>query len=169
MADLGLILDLSNMAEQSFLQAVDRYPGVIIASHANARALVRNSPKPDRHLSDRMIRRLAEREGVIGVVPYNRFLRGDWTPAEGKAAVPLEAVLAQIDYICQLTGSAAHAGIGSDFDGGFGVEAVPAEIDTVADLAKLADGLRARGYADPDVEAIMGGNWLSLLRRGLPE
>jgi len=169
MADHGLILDLSHMAEESFLEAADLYPGVVIASHSNARALVRGSARPDRHLSDEMIRRLAERDGVIGVVPYNRFLSGDWTAAEGKSAVRLDAVVAQIDHICQLTGSAAHAGIGSDFDGGFGAEAVPAEIDTVADLMKIGEALRERGYAEKDVEAIMGGNWLAVLRRGLPD
>ncbi len=168
MADHGLILDLSHMAEESFLQAVEAYPGALIASHSNARALVRGAKYPDRHLSDEMIRRLSERGGVMGVVPYNRFLRGDWRPADGKEAISVEAVAAQIDHICQLTGSAAHAGIGSDFDGGFGVEAVPAEIDTVADLGLIGGALARRGYPEADVEAILGGNWLNALRRALP-
>jgi len=104
----------------------------------------------------------------MGVVPYNRFLRGDWTPADGKEAITVDAVAAQIDHICQLTGSAAHAGIGSDFDGGFGVEDVPAEIDTVADLGLIGEVLARRGYPEADVEAILGGNWLDVLRRALP-
>ena len=64
--------------------------------------------------------------------------------------VSLDAFIAHIDHICQLAGNADHAGIGSDFDGGFGVQSVPAEIDTVADLQKLDPLLRGRG---PDAPA----------------
>src|SRR5206468_3959015 len=115
-----------------------------------------------------MIERVAEVGGVIGVVPFNRFLNAQGHSAEGKAAVTLNAVLDMIDHICQVTGSAAHAGLGSDFDGGFGVERTPAEIDTVADLQKLAGLLKTRGYSDHDVAAILGQNWIEALRRGLP-
>src|SRR3989304_7006418 len=43
MAGLGLTLDLSHMAEEGFFEAVGEYPGVVIASHSNARALVRGA------------------------------------------------------------------------------------------------------------------------------
>ncbi len=32
-----------------------------------------------------------------------------------------------------MAGDVRHVGIGTDFDGGFGVEQVPAEIETIAD------------------------------------
>jgi len=101
-------------------------------------------------------------------VPYNRFLKPNWQPADGKDSVTLNDVVAMIDHICQVTGASAHAAIGSDFDGGFGVERVPAEIDTVADLQKLADVLREQGYAEGDVAGILGQNWVRVLRQGLP-
>ncbi len=168
MAGLGLILDLSHASDESFLQALDRFQGTVIVSHANARALLKDSPRPERMLTDEMIQRVAEARGVIGVVPFNRFLRASWQPADGKQAVTLAALLDMIDHICQVTGSAAHVGLGSDFDGGFGVERTPAEIDTVADLQKLDALLKERGYADRDVAAILGQNWIEVLRRGLP-
>ncbi len=74
MASFNAILDLSHMAEESFLEAVDRYEGVVIASHVNPRRF-RDS---DRHLSDEMIRLLVERDGVMGIVPYNNFLANGW-------------------------------------------------------------------------------------------
>lgn len=169
MAGLGMILDLSHMAEASYLEALDRFQGTLIASHSNPRAMVKEPRRPDRYLSDDMIRRLAERGGVVGIVPYNRFLAGRWTPSDGKAALTLEAVAAHLDHVCQVVGDAAHVGIGSDFDGGFGMEAAPAEIDTVADLLKLIEPLRRRGYGDGEIEAILGGNWIRLLREGLPK
>jgi membrane dipeptidase len=73
-----------------------------------------------------------------------------------------------IDHICQLTGSADHVAIGSDFDGGFGLQHSPAEIDTVADLQKVGTKLSERGYSGADVEKVLNGNWLRILRQGLP-
>jgi membrane dipeptidase len=168
MAGLGLMLDLSHASDESFLEALDRFQGTVIVSHANPRALLKDSARPERFLTDEMIERVAEAKGVIGVVPFNRFLSTSWQPANGKEAVTLGAVLDMIDHICQVTGSAAYVGLGSDFDGGFGVERTPAEIDTVADLQKLDGLLKARGYTDQDVAAILGQNWIEVLRRGLP-
>jgi membrane dipeptidase len=164
MASFNAILDLSHMAEESFLEAVDRYEGAIIASHSNPRSF-RNT---DRHLSDDMIRRLAERDGVMGTVIYNNFLSDTWRKGNLRTDVPFSIVLDAIDTVCQLTGSAAHVGIGTDFDGGFGAENIPAGMDTITDLWKLGDGLRARGYSEADIEAILGGNMLRKLRQSLP-
>ena len=168
LSDLGLILDLAHSSDESFLEALDRFEGTVVCTHANARALVKDFARPERMLSDDMIRRLAEAGGVIGVVPYNNFLKAGWQPSEGKHSITLAHVVAHIDYICQLTGSAAHVGIGSDLDGGFGVERTPAELDTVADLQKLGPALAARGYSAHDISAILSENWLSVLHRGLP-
>jgi membrane dipeptidase len=73
-----------------------------------------------------------------------------------------------IDHICQLSGDALHVGIGSDIDGGFGRDETPTELDTVSDLAKLADALRGAGYPEEAVINIMGGNWRRFLARSLP-
>ena len=168
MADLGFILDLSHMDERAALQALDTYPGPIIASHSNAAALL-DRAESNRFLSERQIQGLIERDAIIGIVPYNGFLDRQWTPGDGRHAITLDHVVAQIDHICQIAGDARHVGIGSDFDGGFGVQYVPAEIDTIADLQKLIPRLEERGYARKDVAAILGENWLSLLRNTLPE
>ena len=123
MASFKAVLDLSHMAEASFLEAVERYDGPIIASHSNPRSFCNT----DRHLSDEMIHRLAERDGVMGIVPYNRFLTNGW---DGRQRLPFDVVPDAIDYVCQMTGSAAHVGLGSDFDGGFGMESAPQDLDT---------------------------------------
>jgi membrane dipeptidase len=77
-------------------------------------------------------------------------------------------VVRHIDHICQLAGDATHCALGSDFDGGFGVESTPDGLDSVADLGKIAGALAAHGYADADINGIMGENWLRLLQRSLP-
>jgi membrane dipeptidase len=165
LASLGLILDLSHLADESFFEAVDRFEGQVVATHANPRARVPGS----RQISDAMIRRLAERDGVMGIVPYNRFLRPGWTKDDPKDAVTVADVAAAVDHVCQVVGDAAHIGIGSDFDGGFGVESIPAEMDTVADLRRIDPALGEMGYGEDDIAAILGGNWLRLFRSALPE
>ncbi len=165
MANFNAILDLSHMAEQAYLEAIDRYEGVVIASHSNPRRF----RGTDRHLSDEMIRRLAERDGVMGIVLFNRFLSDTWAKGDPKSDVPMSVALDAIDYVCQLTGSAAHVGIGSDFDGGFGAESIPDGLDTVGDLWNFGAALRARGYSEEDTAAILGGNMLRKLRQALPQ
>jgi membrane dipeptidase len=167
MQDLNMILDTSHMAEQAFFQALERYGGPIIASHSNPRAYVEG----DRHLSDEMIRALVQRDGVIGSVPFNTFLVRDWSRLRGdpKDAAHITHVVRAIDRVCQIAGDAKHAGLGSDFDGGFGAESTPMGIDSVADLPKIGDELRQAGYSPGDVEAVMSGNWLRVLRDSLPD
>lgn len=168
MADFNFTLDLSHMDEQSALEALDLYRGPIVATHGNCLSLLPDFPS-NRQFSDRVLRGVIERDGVIGVVPFNAFLKSGWTRKSGRREdVPLETLVMHMDHICQLSGDSLHVGIGSDFDGGFGLQSVPPEIDTVADLQNLASLLMARGYTSADAENILGGNWLSRLKRDLP-
>jgi membrane dipeptidase len=169
MAEAGLMLDLAHASDASYLEALERFEGVVLVSHANPRALLKDYARPERMLSDEMIARLAERGGVVGIMPQNRFLKAGWRPGDPREAVTLDRVAAMIDHVCQVTGSFENAGLGTDFDGGAGVEGVPAEIDTIADVQKLGPVLRNRGYTEAAITAILGGNWLRLLQRGLPE
>jgi membrane dipeptidase len=168
MAERGFTLDISHMDEQAALQAIDRYPQLIIASHANAKALLKGVDT-NRHLSDQVIHNLIERGGVIGIVPLNPFLKAGWKKDDPRAEVTLGHVVAQIDYICQLAGDAMHVGIGTDFDGGFGVQYTPEGIDTIGDLQKLIPLLDEIGYSARDIQAVMGGNWIDRLKIVFPE
>jgi membrane dipeptidase len=168
MAEFNLTLDISHMDEKAALQALDFYSGPVIASHANALSMVKGSDS-NRHLTDRLIHGVVERGGTIGVVPSNGFLRSGWKETGGRASVTLDYVVAQMDYICQMAGDALHAGLGSDFDGGFGLQSVPIEIDTIADLRKIIPLLVQKGYTEADIAAILGGNWLACLQNNLPE
>ncbi len=165
MAQAGLILDTSHMAEASFFEALDLFTGTVIASHSNVRRMV----PTDRQLSDEMIRALVARDGVIGAVFFNHFLKANWRELGArKGDVTLSTVVDHVKYICDLAGDSDHVGIGTDFDGGLGVEATPAEIDTVADLQKMGDALSAAGFDDQAIVQVLGGNWLRVLRRALP-
>ncbi len=140
---------------------MERYDGVLIASHSNVRALVPG----ERQLSDRQIQQLGERDGVIGIALGNPFLRAHHRLGEHKQLVTLDHVAAHLDHICQLLGDSRHAAIGSDLDGGFGARDIPLELDSAADLGLIGKKLGERGYGDEDVANIMGQNWLRVLRR----
>jgi membrane dipeptidase len=97
------------------------------------------------------------------------MLQPGWVIGETtNEGVGLARVVDHIDHICQLAGNARHAAIGTDLDGGYGREQSPHDLDTIADLQRIPPLLRARGYAEADVEAIMFGNWRRLLERALP-
>jgi membrane dipeptidase len=169
MADYNFILDLSHMDEAAALESLDRYEGPVMATHANCAALMKGAGT-NRHLSDPVIHGLIEREGVVGLIPLNTFLKVGWLRKNGsrREEVSLDAFIAHIDHICQLAGNADHAGIGSDFDGGFGLQSIPPELDTIADLQLVASKLIARGYSESDAAKVLGGNWLRFLRKHLP-
>jgi len=169
MADYNFILDLSHMDETAAYESLDRYEGPVMATHANCAALMQGTDT-NRHLPDRVIRGLIERNGVIGVIPLNAFLKVGWVRKSGsrREEVPLDVLIAHIDHICQLAGNANHAAIGSDFDGGFGLQSIPPEFDTIADLQIIASRLVARGYSESDAANVLGGNWLRFLRKNLP-
>ena len=168
MANYNFTLDLSHMDEQAAVEALDIYRGPIVGTHANCLALMPSS-NSNRHFSDRIIEGIIERDGVVGVVPFNSYLKVGWTVGKNeRAEVPLSYVADHIDHICQIAGDALHAGIGSDFDGGFGVQSIPPEIDTVADLQNLGSLLQTRGYSETDIANIFSGNWLTRLQRDLP-
>lgn len=165
MERIGLILDCTHFAEESFLGALDLFDGQVIASHSNPRIFC----PTDRHLSDEMIRKLTAKGGVIGTVLYNGFLDGGWQKGDPKDKVTLSQVVKNIVHVSEVAGGRRFSGIGSDFDGGFGYESIPRELDTSADLYKVGDALKSEGnYSEDEAAGVLGGNFLRLLRRALP-
>ena len=163
---VGVILDLVHTADTALAEALDSYGGPVFVSHGNCRALVEH----DRQFSDAQIRRVAQRQGVFGVVLDCWMLDSSFKADDAKkSSVPLSTLADHIDHICQVTGAVAHVGIGSDLDGGFGTEETPTELDTIADLQKLAPLLASRGYSDGDIDRIFHGNWLAFFRNALPK
>lgn len=162
---LGMILDVSHLTDESFNDALDRFHGPVLASHSNCRALVPG----DRQISDEMIRRLLERGAVIGVVCDAWMLEPGWVRGVTMPErLTMEALAHHIDHICQLAGNADHAAIGSDLDGGYGTEQTPKDLDTIADLQRVADLLSGRGFSDEDIAKVMHGNWIRFFSEHLP-
>lgn len=163
MERLNIILDATHLCDDAFWQALDNFNGHVWASHNNCRALVNHN----RQYSDEMIKALIERGAVIGaaldawmMVP--NWVRGESTPR--KMNCNLEVMINHIDHICQLAGNTLHVGMGTDLDGAFGREQCPYDLETIADMQKVPQLLKNRGYTDIDIENMMHGNWLRFLR-----
>jgi membrane dipeptidase len=159
-----IILDLTHLADQAFWEALEIFAGRVAASHHTCRALVAGQ----RQLSDEMIRAIVEQHGVIGVALDAWMLDSEWQRelpgCDQLPHVGLEAVVDHVDHIVQLVGNARHCGIGSDLDGAYGQEQAPRDLNTIADLQQLGGILAKRGYPPSDVQNVLAGNWIRLLR-----
>lgn len=165
MAEVGMILDLTHLADQSFWEALDLWRGPVLASHQNARALVPGQ----RQFDDDQLRAVIERDGVIGGALDAWMLVPGWVRGETQPdVVGIDALADHLAHVCELAGNARHVAIGSDLDGGYGTEQTPRDLDAITDLQKLPPLLRGRGFSEPDVEAVLHGNWLRLLESALP-
>jgi len=170
MRRLGMILDLSHLAERGFWQAIDVYNGPVMATHSNAKALHDHR----RNITDEQIRAVAETGGVVGVAFMPAFL-GPGTPS-------VETVVDHLEHMCGLVG-AEHVAIGPDFSYGpvaeehrrhrryEGVQVdlrVPYPIPDAASLPLLEDAMRRRGFPEDDLRMILGHNLLRVAATILP-
>lgn len=193
---LGMMVDISHVADKTFYDAVAISKAPVIASHSSARALT-GAP---RNMTDDMLRALARNNGVVMVNFCSCFIDENFRKAEqaqekpmeaavqdfiarekaaGKAPQyidtepiqeewmariprpPLQSLIDHIDHIAKVAGI-DHVGLGSDFDGVSG--ALPAGIDSAADLPKITQALIDRGYSDSDIRKILGGNLLRVMK-----
>lgn len=164
MDELNMILDITHLTDEGFMEATGLYKGPIWASHHNCRALVNNQ----RQLTDDQIKILLERDSVIGGVFDTWMLTNDWQrgvhdPYE--RGVNLEKIVDHYDHICQSAGNSEHIAIGSDLDGAYGKEQSPYDLETIADLQNLKGLLIKRGYSKDDIDNIFYKNWLRFLRK----
>ncbi len=148
---LGMIVDISHVADKTFYDALEVSKAPLLASHSSARALT-NVP---RNMTDDMIRALAKKGGVIQVNFYCNFIN------EEPANASISDVVAHIDHIRQIAGINA-IGIGSDFDG---IECAPKGLEDVSKFPNLTRALLEKGYSAKDIKKIYGGNTLRLMRQ----
>jgi membrane dipeptidase len=154
---LSIIHDASHLSDASFNDLCEATEKLIIASHSNCRAITDPTGLNQRHISDAQIKEIARRGGVIGINLFSLFLRPDCAPAD---RATIREVIAHIEHVCDLTGSRAHIGLGSDMDGGFSADRLPEGINTPDDYRLIAEALRARNWPDADIAAFAAGNWL---------
>lgn len=165
----GVLIDVAHMSERALadtfalLDELDPSRTVpVLASHSGYRF-----GDQEYLLSAATIERIAERDGVIGLIFASHQLSDGLTPGH-PALTPaerrrhgLEILCAHIDAIARVTGSHRHTAIGSDLDG-FIKPTLPG-LGDMRDMRRLAAALTAR-YGAADAHAIGTGNALRVLR-----
>src|ERR1700686_3099872 len=93
---LGMLVDISHVADKTFFDAIAVTKAPVIASHSSARALT-NHP---RNMTDDMLRAVAKNGGVVQVNFYNAFIDENYRKAaEAQAKERDAAVKANADQL----------------------------------------------------------------------
>ena len=190
--ELGVMVDVSHVGEQTFYDVLATTSKPVIASHSCVYAL----DPHQRNLKDDQLKALAKNGGVVFVNFYSGFLDSTYMRkakvfvhehrreldsltkvyndgdlanirlniiyAKESALIrpPLSLLIKHIDYIVKLIG-VDHVGIGSDFDG---AESYPLGMDDVTDYPKITAELLKLNYSEKDIDKILGGNFLRVLK-----
>jgi membrane dipeptidase len=193
---LGMMVDISHVADKTFWDVIETTRAPVIASHSSARSIA-NHP---RNMTDDMMRALAKNGGVIMINYHAGFLSEEFRVASEKKSgnvveamaamskrcggneacttmeseridheamakgelptVGWEKIVEHIDHAVKVAG-ADHVGLGSDFDGA----TMPIGMEDASQLPRITDALLKKGYADADIEKILGGNILRVMEQ----
>lgn len=151
---LGIIVDISHVDDSTFYQVMEMSKAPAIASHSSCRKF---SPKAMRDMTDDMIKKLGEKDGVIMINFFTMFLDstamryGGEFDSEHPNPTNIETVVNHIDNVVKIAGI-DHVGIGSDFDGVTG--SLPVGLEDVSKYPDLIYALMKRGYSEDDIEKI---------------
>lgn len=183
---LGVMVDISHVADATFWDALEVSRAPMIASHSSSRAIARHH----RNMTDEMIKALAAKGGVVHINYAVQFLddaRAQYSlktssrereletqfpgaqNAERRRAeivrefgpapqVRWEKIIEHIDHVVKLVGP-NHVGLGSDFDGA----TMPVGMDDVTRLPNITEALLRLNYAEADIRKILGENTLRLM------
>ena len=142
---LGMLVDVTHMAEATFRDALETTRAPVVATHGNARAL----QDTVRYLSDEQIRAVAETGGVVCPSPLPL--------GPGREKPSLDMLLDHVDYMVELVGP-DHVGFGTDFLDQTGSR--PAGIEDIGATGNLTASLLDRGYSPQTAGKILGANFL---------
>lgn len=152
MESLGIIPDVSHLTDAAFYDVCRFGKKPFAASHSNSRALCGHK----RNLTDDMIRKIADRGGVIGVNYYGCFL-DNGLPEDGVYFGSVKRIAEHIWHMIQ-TGGLFCVGLGSDYDGFSGI----CEMEDCSRLSLLGDELKKKGLSERELEYVFYKNVLRM-------
>ena len=192
MNQLGMMIDVSHLGDQSFWDVIKITTKPIIASHSSVYSLVAHR----RNLKDEQIKAIAKNGGVIQInfnpgfidssfhkkeEAFFKMHKGEsdsllksgmdewymmtllykkYTAEAEPMRPPLSMLIDHIDYIVKLVG-VDYVGLGSDFDG---INLTPQQLDDVTAYPVITKALVEKGYSKKDINKILGGNLLRVLK-----
>ena len=187
MQRLGMLVDLSHVAESTMSAALDAATAPMIFSHSSARHICDHP----RNVPDRILERRGANGGVCTVTFVPQFIsqrcrdwvleleggargRGverafgtdsrapmeDWLTAHPAPRAQLEEVADHIDHARDVAGL-EHAGPGGDFDG---TAETCSQLEYVGTYPRLLGELARRGWGEDEIRPLAGGNVLRAMR-----
>ena len=153
MSELGIIIDVSHLSDAGFYDVLDITDKPFVASHSNSRSIT----NVVRNMTDDMIKKLANRGGVLGINFCSSFIEP--TPHFNPTFTKIDDIIAHIKYIRKI-GGIDCIGLGSDFDG------IPStlELENGSHMPKLCDALYKNGFTTTEIEKIFYKNVLNLYK-----
>ena len=160
---IGVIVDISHVSDDAFMQAIEISKTPVIASHSSLRHF---TPGWERNVSDEMLIALAKNKGVIQINFGTAFLND--INDKNKSYDPntyihaeVTDVVDHIDHVVNVVGI-DFVGIGSDYDG-VG-DTLPNGLKDASSYPNLIAELQNRGYSTTDIQKILGGNFVRVWR-----
>lgn len=168
MARVGMVACCSHTGHRTTMDVMNYTSQPVIFSHSNPRAL-HDHP---RNIRDEAMRACAATGGVVGINGIGIFL--------GQNDNSTETFVRHVDYAVQLIG-AEHVGLGLDyvfdaaelddylvsmastFPEGFSYQAGMKMIEPER-LSDIVEALVKRGYPEPAIGGILGGNFMRVAR-----
>lgn len=135
---MGMLIDVSHLSDGGFEDVYQNTRRPFLASHSCCRSICSHS----RNLTDEMIHKIGDRQGLIGLNYYGTFLQND-----GRSTI--EALIHHLRHIIQ-AGGIEVAALGSDFDG----MNCEMEIAGVQDMHKLIPSLERAGFLPSEIDAV---------------
>jgi len=121
------------------------------------------TPEPNPEMEEKL-KELKDKYGDYNALPdeTKRLMRTEYRDVQKRYEKPatVKDVVDHIDHAVQVIGI-DYVGIGTDFDGGGGVEGCR----TVAEMKNITIELLLRGYSKADITKIWGGNVMRVLRK----
>jgi membrane dipeptidase len=164
---LGVIVDLAHINPAGFKEIVDLTTKPLIVSHTNSRKFY----DVERNINDEQIKMIGQRRGVIGI---NAVLV---SPKQEQST--LDCYVDHIEHVANLIGIDC-VGIGFDFfefiyrqwpeekkkwlDEKLTTPHFIPDLTNHAHAKNLTGKLIERGFSDADIEKILRGNWLRILK-----
>jgi len=149
---IGMMIDMAHVSDKTFADCIALSSKPLVSTHSCCRALCPHR----RNMSDRMIRDMADRGGVIQINFYPAFLSDQWE----RRLPGADDIAAHIDHAV-MVGGVEHVGIGTDYDG---IEVTPDGMEDISKIGMVFDCLRRKGYSSDKIELIAGANFLRVMR-----
>ena len=149
---VGLMVDLAHTSFDTMVEALRVSSAPIIFSHASSYSICPH----ERNVPDDVLFQLKANGGVVMVTFYP-----DYINCENPEETSLSDVADHIEYIGGLIGY-QYLGIGSDFDG---MRHGPKHLEDVSKYPALLEELQQRGVSEKDLESLVGGNVLRVLKQ----